>query len=79
MNESSEKREEFRAKLADLGRSEETVFSSKVLEAYDRVHCPELREKELFSEETPEGGKIRLVKYQNHYELWHHGEKVWKY
>jgi hypothetical protein len=37
------KREEFRSKLADLGRSEETVFSSKVLEAYDLVHCPDLR------------------------------------
>jgi len=42
------KREEFRAKLADLGRSEETAFSSKVLEAYDLVHCPELREKPAF-------------------------------
>jgi hypothetical protein len=42
-----QKREEFRAKMADLGRSEETTFSSKVLEAYDLVHCPELRDSVL--------------------------------
>lgn len=38
-----QKREEFRAKMADLGRAEETNFNSKVLEAYDLIHCPELR------------------------------------
>lgn len=52
-----QKREEFRAKFAAVGHSEETVFSSRVLEAYDLVHCPELRKDqpvfEIRSENKP--------------------------
>lgn len=45
MLKARQKREEFRAKLAELEEAEHTTFSSKVLEAYDLVHCPELRDK----------------------------------
>lgn len=36
-------REKFRQALADLGHPEATVWTHWALEAYDRVHCPELR------------------------------------
>lgn len=43
-NEENEKnREMFRQALADAGFAGFTTFSSPILEAYDRIHCPNLR------------------------------------
>lgn len=36
-------REAFRKALGDAGFAGFTTFSSPILEAYDNVHCPELR------------------------------------
>lgn len=49
MKKSTVDREKFRQALADLGHPEATVYSHWALEAYDKVHCPELRkiEKQL--------------------------------
>lgn len=43
MKQSRIDREKFRQALSDLGHPEATIYSSWVLEAYDKVHCPELR------------------------------------
>lgn len=40
-------REKFKQALADLNHPEATVWTHWVLEAYDRVHCPELRNEEI--------------------------------
>ncbi len=42
-------REAFRQALADAGHSEATVFSHWALEAYDKVHRPELRDRQKSS------------------------------
>lgn len=64
MNEARQKREEFRAKLAEAGFPEHTTYSSKVLEAYDKVHCPELRKKKpvvsFNTENYPDGIMITI-------------------
>jgi hypothetical protein len=42
-----EQREQFRQALADLGHPEATAYSHWALEAYDRVHHPELRKPQI--------------------------------
>jgi len=69
MNEARQKREEFRANLAK-SYPEETTFSSKVLEAYDKVHCPELRTIVHFEQYDHYNGVVRLQTTEDGLELW---------
>lgn len=41
----NENREKFRQALADLGHAEATLYTHWALEAYDKVHYPDLRKE----------------------------------
>lgn len=45
---------------------------------YEESQKPKPELEDLYSEETPDGGIIRLARWPEGYVLWHHGEIVWK-